>query len=47
MTDTTAHATGARGSVRVERGAKRIRAFLRGHLVADTTSPLLVWEKPF
>jgi uncharacterized protein (DUF427 family) len=36
-----------RGSVRVERGAKRIRAYLGGELVADTTSPLLVWEKPY
>jgi uncharacterized protein (DUF427 family) len=33
--------------VRVERGAKRIRAYLGGELVADTTSPLLVWEKPY
>jgi uncharacterized protein (DUF427 family) len=30
----------------VERGAKRIRAYLGGQLVADTTRPLLVWEKP-
>ena len=35
-----------RGRVRVERGAKRIRAYLGGELVADTTRPLLVWEKP-
>ena len=35
-----------RGRVRVERGAKRIRAYLAGELVADTTRPLLVWEKP-
>jgi uncharacterized protein (DUF427 family) len=40
-------ATGARGRVRVEPGAKRIRAFLGGELVADTTRPLLVWEKPY
>jgi uncharacterized protein (DUF427 family) len=32
--------------VRAERGAKRVRAFLGGHLVADTTRPLLVWESP-
>jgi uncharacterized protein (DUF427 family) len=38
--------TTQRGRVRVERGAKRIRAYLGGHLVADTTRPLLVWEKP-
>jgi uncharacterized protein (DUF427 family) len=33
--------------VRVEHGSKRIRAFLGGELVADTTEPLLVWEKPY
>jgi uncharacterized protein (DUF427 family) len=33
--------------VRVEHGSKRIRAFLGGELVADTTHPLLVWEKPY
>jgi uncharacterized protein (DUF427 family) len=36
-----------RGRVRVERGAKRIRAYLGGELVADTIRPLLVWEKPY
>jgi uncharacterized protein (DUF427 family) len=33
--------------VRVEQGSKRIRAYLGGELVADTTRPLLVWEKPY
>jgi uncharacterized protein (DUF427 family) len=37
----------ARGRVRVEPGAKRVRAYLRGELVADTTTPWLVWEKPY
>jgi uncharacterized protein (DUF427 family) len=37
----------ARGRVRVEHGTKRIRAYLGGDLVADTTRPLLVWEKPY
>jgi uncharacterized protein (DUF427 family) len=37
----------ARGSVRVERGAKRIRAYLAGELVADTIAPWLVWEVPY
>lgn len=32
---------------RIEPGAKRIRAYLDGHEVADTTQPLLVWEKPY
>src|SRR3954452_3729679 len=39
--------TGARGSVRVEAGAKRVRAFLGGQVVVDTIRPMLVWEAPF
>jgi uncharacterized protein (DUF427 family) len=35
------------GSVRVEQGAKRVRAYLEGQLVADTTRPFLVWEWPY
>lgn len=35
------------GRVRVEQGAKRVRAYLAGDLVADTTRPLLVWEVPY
>jgi len=37
----------ARGSVRVEHGLKRVRAYLAGELVADTIAPLLVWEAPY
>ncbi len=37
----------ARGSVRVERGAKRVRAYLAGEVVADTIAPWLVWEVPY
>ena len=37
----------AHGQVRVEPGAKRVRAYLGGELVVDTLKPLLVWEKPF
>jgi uncharacterized protein (DUF427 family) len=37
----------ARGQVRVEHGSKRLRVYLGGELVADTTRPLLVWEKPY
>jgi uncharacterized protein (DUF427 family) len=40
-------ATEQRGRVRVEPGAKRVRAYLGGELVADTTRPLLVWEIPY
>ncbi len=36
-----------RGRVRVEAGPKRIRAYLGGELVADTTDVRLVWEKPY
>jgi uncharacterized protein (DUF427 family) len=32
---------------RIERGGKRVRAYLAGELVADTTRPLLVWENPY
>jgi uncharacterized protein (DUF427 family) len=31
----------------VEPGAKRVRAYLGGHLVVDTTRPLYVWEVPY
>ena len=37
----------ARGSVRVEQGSKRVRAYLNGELVADTRTPFLVWEWPY
>ena len=37
----------SRGSVRVEQGAKRVRAYLAGHVVADTRRPFLVWEIPY
>ena len=40
-------ATEQRGRVRVEPGAKRVRAYLGGELVVDTTRPLLVWEIPY
>ena len=40
-------ATEQRGRVRVEPSAKRVRAFLGGEVVADTTHPLLVWEIPY
>ncbi|MEV0676181.1 DUF427 domain-containing protein [Actinosynnema sp. NPDC050436] len=39
--------TAERGRVRVETGAKRVRAYLAGSLVADTVRPALVWEKPY
>jgi uncharacterized protein (DUF427 family) len=33
--------------VHAEPGQKRVRAYVGGHLVADTTKPLLVWESPY
>jgi uncharacterized protein (DUF427 family) len=32
---------------RIETGAKRIRAYVAGRVVADTTRPILVWEVPW
>jgi uncharacterized protein (DUF427 family) len=37
----------SRGRVKVETSQKRIRAYVGGHLVADTRSPALVWEIPY
>jgi uncharacterized protein (DUF427 family) len=44
---TTGRPMQVRGRVRLEHGTKRIRAYLGGEVVADTTRPLLVWEKPY
>jgi uncharacterized protein (DUF427 family) len=44
---TSSKSTTVRGRVRVEPGEKRVRAYLGGELVADTTRPLLFWEKPY
>lgn len=37
----------ARGRIRVEDGQKRIRVYLGGEVIADTTRPKLVWERPY
>jgi len=47
MSTTTTETKGRRGRVRVEVGAKRVRAFLGGEVVADTVRPVLVWEVPY
>jgi uncharacterized protein (DUF427 family) len=47
MSTTTATETTARGRIRIETGSKRVRAYLGGEPVADTTAPLLVWERPY
>jgi uncharacterized protein (DUF427 family) len=36
-----------RGSIRFEHGAKRVRAFLGGVPVVDSSRPVLVWEVPY
>jgi uncharacterized protein (DUF427 family) len=49
MTDTDTTTTGttaARGRVKVETSAKRVRTLIGGHVVADSYRPLLVWENP-
>ena len=47
MTATRAETRTTRGRIRVLPGSKRVRAYLGGELVADTTRPLLVWEVPY
>jgi uncharacterized protein (DUF427 family) len=42
-----AQTSATRGRVRVEHGQKRVRAYLGGEVVADTSHPLLVWEAPY
>jgi uncharacterized protein (DUF427 family) len=36
-----------RGRVRLEHGHKRVRTYLGGELVADSSTPVLVWEVPY
>jgi uncharacterized protein (DUF427 family) len=36
-----------RGRIKIETGAKRVRAYLGGELVVDTLRPVLVWEHPY
>jgi len=47
MSATTAQTSEPRGRIRIETGAKRVRAYLGGEVVADTTAPVLVWEVPY
>jgi uncharacterized protein (DUF427 family) len=46
MSSATGQAKTSRG-IRLEPGAKRVRAYLGGELVADTVHPMLVWEVPY
>jgi uncharacterized protein (DUF427 family) len=47
MSATTAEPNNPRERIRIETGAKRVRAYLGGGVVADTTRPVLVWEVPY
>jgi uncharacterized protein (DUF427 family) len=47
MGTTSAKTNKTRGRIRVEPGAKRVRAYLGGELVVDTIRPVLVWEVPY
>jgi uncharacterized protein (DUF427 family) len=47
MTDMTEAAPTRAGRVKVETSQKRVRAYLAGQVVADTSRPLLVWELPY
>jgi uncharacterized protein (DUF427 family) len=47
MSTTTTETSKPRGQIRIENGAKRVRAYLAGQVVADTTHPQLVWEVPY
>lgn len=44
---TTTGTTARAGRIRVEQGAKRVRAYLGGEVVADTIHPRMVWEVPY
>ena len=47
MNTTRTQPSRTRGSVRIESGAKRVRAYLGGDAVVDTIRPVLVWEVPY
>ena len=47
MSTTTTETDKRRGRIRIEPGAKRVRAYLGGEVVADTARPVLVWEVPY
>jgi uncharacterized protein (DUF427 family) len=47
MSTTAFETSKPHGRIRIETGAKRVRAYLGGEVVADTTRPVLVWEVPY
>lgn len=47
MSTTAAETNRPQGRIRIETGAKRVRAYLGGEVVADTVRPVMVWEVPY
>ena len=47
MITTRFETTETRRGIRIERGEKRVRAYLGAEVVVDTIRPVLVWEKPY
>jgi uncharacterized protein (DUF427 family) len=47
MAESEPNSQNARGRVRTQPSSKRVRAYLGGQVVADSTRPLLVWEAPY
>jgi uncharacterized protein (DUF427 family) len=47
MSATTTDTSKPRGRIRIETGAKRVRAYLGGQVVADTARPVLVCGVPY
>src|SRR4051794_12375013 len=47
MATTKVETSKARGRIRLEPGAKRVRAYLGGEVVVDSARPVLVWEVPY
>ena len=47
MATTRQETNRARGRIRIEPGAKRVRAYLGGEVIVDSIRPTLVWEVPY
>ena len=47
MSVTTQEENAKRARLRIEPGAKRVRAYFGGEVVVDSTRPMLVWEIPY
>ena len=47
MATTRQETNRARGGIRIEPGAKRVRAYLGGEVIVDSIRPTLVWEVPY